>query len=356
MTRATTSPITAASIPPTERCAISAVSSTRRTGAGCASSPSSCSITPPTSTRGSSARGVRRRQSPIATGTCGATTPNRYSDARIIFRDFEHSNWTWDPIANQYFWHRFYAHQPDLNFDNPEVRREMLRTVEYWLDMGVDGLRLDAVPYLFEREGTALREPARDARLPPGGSPLRRRALRTTACCSRKRTSGRKTRPSTSARATSARWRSTFRSCRGCSWACGWKTGSRSATSCARPRDPPDACQWAVFLRNHDELTLEMVTDEERDYMYRAYAHEPANADQPRYPPPARTAAAQPPAQDRADARVAVLTSRHARACTTATRSAWATTSTSATATACARRCNGAPTATPASRRRTRSA
>ena len=78
--------------------------------------------------------------------------PNRYKDARIIFRDFEQSNWTWDPVAGQYYWHRFYSSQPDLNYDNPEVRREMLRTVEYWLDLGVDGLRLDAVPYLIERE------------------------------------------------------------------------------------------------------------------------------------------------------------------------------------------------------------
>ena len=81
--------------------------------------------------------------------------PNRYKDARIIFRDFEQSNWTWDPVAGQYYWHRFYSSQPDLNYDNPEVRREMLRTVEYWLDLGVDGLRLDAVPYLIEREGTS---------------------------------------------------------------------------------------------------------------------------------------------------------------------------------------------------------
>lgn len=81
-------------------------------------------------------------------------TPEKFLDARIIFKDFEQSNWAWDPMAKAYYWHRFYSHQPDLNFDNPQVRREMLRVVDHWLGMGVDGLRLDAVPYLFEREGT----------------------------------------------------------------------------------------------------------------------------------------------------------------------------------------------------------
>ncbi len=81
-------------------------------------------------------------------------TSEKYNDARIIFKDFEHSNWAWDPVAKAYYWHRFYSHQPDLNYDNPHVQKKMLRVIDYWLDMGVDGLRLDAVPYLFEREGT----------------------------------------------------------------------------------------------------------------------------------------------------------------------------------------------------------
>ncbi|MGZ8463579.1 MAG: alpha-amylase family glycosyl hydrolase, partial [Candidatus Deferrimicrobiaceae bacterium] len=81
-------------------------------------------------------------------------SPDKYRDARIIFKDFESANWTWDPLANAYYWHRFYSHQPDLNFDNPEVRRIMLQAMQFWLAMGVDGLRLDAVPYLYEREGT----------------------------------------------------------------------------------------------------------------------------------------------------------------------------------------------------------
>ena len=82
-------------------------------------------------------------------------TPDKYSGARIIFKDFEASNWTWDPLAKAYFWHRFYSHQPDLNFDNPLVRRAVFRTIDYWADMGVDGFRLDAIPYLYEREGTS---------------------------------------------------------------------------------------------------------------------------------------------------------------------------------------------------------
>ncbi|HJY04837.1 MAG TPA: alpha-amylase family glycosyl hydrolase, partial [Bryobacteraceae bacterium] len=82
-------------------------------------------------------------------------TPDKYTGARIIFKDFEASNWTWDPLAKAYFWHRFYSHQPDLNFDNPLVRRAVFRTIDYWADMGVDGFRLDAIPYLYEREGTS---------------------------------------------------------------------------------------------------------------------------------------------------------------------------------------------------------
>ena len=138
----------------TARSTTSSSSSTRRTGAACASSPSWSSTTPPTSTRGSSARGARRRAAPSATSTSGATRPSSTRDARIIFKDFEPSNWTWDPVAKAYYWHRFYAHQPDLNFDNPAVHEAMLDVVDFWLDMGVDGLRLDAVPYLYEREGT----------------------------------------------------------------------------------------------------------------------------------------------------------------------------------------------------------
>jgi maltose alpha-D-glucosyltransferase/alpha-amylase len=200
--------------------------------------------------------------------------PNKYRDARIIFRDFEHSNWAWDPVANSYYWHRFYSHQPDLNYDNPEVRREMLRTVEYWLDMGVDGLRLDAVPYLFEREGTSCEN------LPETHDFLRelRRYVDERF-------------ESRMLLAEANQWPEDAVEYFGKGDEChmafhfpvmprlfmGLRMEDRFPISdiLRQTPEPPDSCQWAVFLRNHDELTLEMVTDEERDYMYRAYAHDP---------------------------------------------------------------------------------
>ena len=118
------------------------------------SSSSWSSTTAPTSTRGSSALAARRPAAPSATSTCGATPDTNIEEARIIFIDYEVSNWTWDPIAKAYYWHRFYACQPDLNFDNPLVVREIKDILNFWLDLGVDGFRLDAVPYLVEREGT----------------------------------------------------------------------------------------------------------------------------------------------------------------------------------------------------------
>ena len=179
--------------------------------------------------------------------------------------------------------------------------------------MGVDGLRLDAVPVPVRARGHELREPARDARV-PARSCARHvdEQLSETACCWPRRTSGRRTPSPTSATATSATWPSTSRSCRGCSWRCTWRTASRSSTSSTQTPAIPENCQWALFLRNHDELTLEMVTDEERDYMYRVYAARPAGADQPGHPPPAGAAARQRPPQDRADERAAVLAAGHA--------------------------------------------
>ncbi len=198
----------------------------------------------------------------------------RYSDARIIFRDFERSNWSWDDAAAQYYWHRFYSHQPDLNFDNPEVRREMLRTIEYWLEMGVDGLRLDAVPYLFEREGTSCEnlDETHDFLKEVRGSIDTRFADRMLL-------------------AEANQWPEDAAAYFGegdeCQMAFHFPLMPRLFMG-LRMEDrfpivdilrqtpqPPDGCQWAVFLRNHDELTLEMVTDEERDYMYRAYARDP---------------------------------------------------------------------------------
>jgi maltose alpha-D-glucosyltransferase/alpha-amylase len=200
--------------------------------------------------------------------------PSKYRDARIIFRDFEHSNWQWDPVAGQYFWHRFYSHQPDLNYDNPEVRREMLRTVEYWLDMGVDGLRLDAVPYLFEREGTSCEN------LQETHDFLRE--LRTYVD---DRFDDRML------LAEANQWPEDAVEYFGKGDEChmafhfpvmprlfmGLRMEDRFPISdiLRQTPEPPGDGQWAVFLRNHDELTLEMVTDEERDYMYRAYAHDP---------------------------------------------------------------------------------
>jgi maltose alpha-D-glucosyltransferase / alpha-amylase len=220
----------------------------------------------------------RARRSPVGSRArdwyVWSDDPNKYRDARIIFRDFEQSNWAWDPVANSYYWHRFYAHQPDLNYDNPEVRREMLRTVEYWLDMGVDGLRLDAVPYLFEREGTSCEN------LPETHDFLRElRSYVDERFDSRMLL------------AEANQWPEDAVEYFGKGDEChmafhfpvmprlfmGLRMEDRFPISdiLRQTPEPPDNCQWAVFLRNHDELTLEMVTDEERDYMYRAYAHDP---------------------------------------------------------------------------------
>jgi maltose alpha-D-glucosyltransferase/alpha-amylase len=202
-------------------------------------------------------------------------TPDRYRDARIIFKDFEHSNWTWDPVANAYFWHRFYSHQPDLNFDNPEVRKAVLDAVDFWLDMGVDGLRLDAVPYLFEREGTNCEN------LPETHQFLRQLRAHIDAKYQDRMLL-----------AEANQWPEDaiayFGSGDECHMAFHFPLMPRlfmslrmedryPITDILRLTPPiPESCQWALFLRNHDELTLEMVTDEERDYMYRVYAHDPS--------------------------------------------------------------------------------
>ena len=200
--------------------------------------------------------------------------PNLYSDARIIFRDFEQSNWNWDPVAGQYYWHRFYSSQPDLNYDNPEVRREMLRTVEYWLDLGVDGLRLDAVPYLIEREGTSCEN------LPETHEYLKELRRHVDARFDDRMLL-----------AEANQWPEDAIAYFGDADEChmafhfplmprlfmGLRMEDRFPIIDILRQTPPipDKTQWAVFLRNHDELTLEMVTDEERDYMYRTYAHDP---------------------------------------------------------------------------------
>jgi len=201
-------------------------------------------------------------------------TPTRYADARIIFKDFEQSNWTWDPVAGAYYWHRFFSNQPDLNFDNPEVRRALFQVVDFWLEMGVDGLRLDAVPYLFEREGTSCEN------LPETHDFLKE--LR--AHVDRKF-------PGRMLLAEANQWPEDavayFGSGDECHTAFHFPVMPRLFMAIEmEDRHPiidilaqtpaiPETCQWFLFLRNHDELTLEMVTDEERDYMVRAYAVDP---------------------------------------------------------------------------------
>ncbi len=168
-------------------------------------------------------------------------TPDRYTDARIIFKDFETSNWTWDPVANAYYWHRFFGHQPDLNFESPRVRRAVLRAMEFWLDMGVDGLRLDAVPYLFERDGTNCEN------LPETHAFLRElRAQVDERYGDRMLLAEANQWPEDAVAYFGAgdECHMAFhsRSCPGCSWRSGWRTASRSSTSWPRrPRSPTTA-------------------------------------------------------------------------------------------------------------------
>jgi maltose alpha-D-glucosyltransferase/alpha-amylase len=200
--------------------------------------------------------------------------PNKYPEARIIFKDTELSNWTYDPIAKSYFWHRFYSHQPDLNYDNPEVCSAMFKVVDFWLDMGVDGLRLDAVPYLFEREGTSCEN------LPETHEYLQKvRAHIDEKYLDRMLLAEANQWPDDAV--------AYFGKGNECHMAFNFPIMPRIYMSLhMEDRYPlvdildqtpniPENCQWAIFLRNHDELTLEMVTEEERDYMYRVYARDP---------------------------------------------------------------------------------
>ena len=200
--------------------------------------------------------------------------PSKYSDARIIFKDSEPSNWTFDPVANSYYWHRFFHHQPDLNFDNPSVQKEIFRLVDYWFGMGVDGLRLDAVPYLFEREGTSCEN------LPEIHAFLKSLRAHVDAKFSNRMLL-----------AEANQWPEDavkyFGDGDECHMAFHFPVMPRLFMAIQmEDRFPiidilrqtpeiPEGAQWGMFLRNHDELTLEMVTDEERDYMYRVYAHDP---------------------------------------------------------------------------------
>ncbi len=201
-------------------------------------------------------------------------TPERYRDARIIFKDFEPSNWSWDAVAGAYFWHRFYSHQPDLNFDQPRVREALLKATDFWLEAGVDGLRLDAIPYLYERDGTNCENlPETHAFL----KTLRRHVDERFA--------------DRMLLAEANQWPEDSVAYFGdgdeCHMAFHFPLMPRMFMALRmedrfpildildQTPDLPESGQWALFLRNHDELTLEMVTDEERDYMYRVYAADP---------------------------------------------------------------------------------
>jgi maltose alpha-D-glucosyltransferase/alpha-amylase len=201
-------------------------------------------------------------------------TPEKYKEARVIFQDFESSNWSWDPVARKYFWHRFYSHQPNLNYENPQVQKAVFRALDFWLGMGVDGLRLDAIPYLYQREGTNCEN------LPETHAFLKK--LRTHVDHRHK---------NRMLLGEANQWPEDavdyFGNGRECHMNFHFplmprlfmalRMEDRFPITDIMEQTPaiPDHCQWAVFLRNHDELTLEMVTDEERDYMYRVYAYDP---------------------------------------------------------------------------------
>ncbi|OGL20526.1 MAG: maltose alpha-D-glucosyltransferase, partial [Candidatus Rokubacteria bacterium RIFCSPLOWO2_12_FULL_71_19] len=197
----------------------------------------------------------------------------KHRDARIIFVDTEKSNWAWDPEAGAYYWHRFFSHQPDLNYDNPEVEQAMLDAMRFWLDKGLDGFRCDAVPYLFEREGTSCEN------LPETHAFLKRLRAQVDA-----RYRGRVL------LAEANQWPRDVRPYFGDGDECHMafhfplmprmfmavhRADRRPITDMFLHTPPiPETCQWCLFLRNHDELTLEMCTDPERDYMYYAYAQD----------------------------------------------------------------------------------
>jgi maltose alpha-D-glucosyltransferase/alpha-amylase len=201
-------------------------------------------------------------------------TDRKYGDARIIFTDTEKSNWSWDPEAKAYYWHRFFSHQPDLNFDNPAVLDEVIRAMRFWFDMGVDGMRLDAIPYLVERDGTNCEN------LPETHQVIKRIRRELDACYANRMLI-----------AEANQWPQDVRQYFGeedeCHMAFHFPLMPRIFMALrledrhpiveimSRTPEIPASCQWGLFLRNHDELTLEMVTDEERDYMYLAYSNDP---------------------------------------------------------------------------------
>jgi maltose alpha-D-glucosyltransferase/alpha-amylase len=205
-------------------------------------------------------------------------TDERYPEARVIFVDTEQSNWTYDPVRGQYYWHRFFSHQPDLNYENPRVQDAMLEVLRFWLDLGIDGFRLDAVPYLYEREGTNCEN-----------------LKETHEYLKRVRSEIDRLYPDRVLLAEANQWPGDVVEYFGdpsvggdeCHMAFHFPLMPRIFMAVRREqRYPiseimaqtppiPEGCQWGIFLRNHDELTLEMVTDDERDYMYAEYAKDP---------------------------------------------------------------------------------
>jgi len=214
----------------------------------------------------------RSRDNPRRDWYVWSDSDERYKGARIIFTDTERSNWTWDPVAGQFYWHRFFSHQPDLNYDNPAVRDEVWKIMQYWLELGVDGFRVDAVPYLIEREGTSCEN-----------LPETHAVLRTLRQRMDERFPGRLL------LAEANQWPDDVRPYFGdgtdeCHMAfhfplmprmfMAMKLEDRKPVVEILERTPaiPDQCQWGIFLRNHDELTLEMVSEQERAYMFDEYA------------------------------------------------------------------------------------
>jgi maltose alpha-D-glucosyltransferase/alpha-amylase len=214
------------------------------------------------------------RTNPKADWYVWEDTDQRWPEARVLFVDVEKSNWTWDPVRGQYYWHRFYAHQPDLNYENPEVMEAMLEVIRFWLERGLDGFRLDAVPYLVQRDGT-------DCENLPGVHPLLRRIRSEIDAKFEGRV----------LLAEANQWPADVVEYFGdgdeCHMCFHFPVMPRLFMAIRREQrfpvteiltqtpEIPDGCQWAVFLRNHDELTLEKVSDEERDYMYSEYAKDP---------------------------------------------------------------------------------
>ena len=216
----------------------------------------------------------RSRDDPRRDWYVWSDTDDRYAGVRIIFVDTERSNWAWDADSKQYYWHRFFSHQPDLNYDNPLVREEMWNVMKFWLDLGVDGFRVDAVPYLIEREGTSCEN------LPETHEVLKFLRARLNEHFTDRMLL-----------AEANQWPEDVRHYFGDGdefhmafhfplmprifMAVRLEDRKPLVEIVERTPDIPDACQWGIFLRNHDELTLEMVTEVERDYMYEEYAHDP---------------------------------------------------------------------------------